>query len=259
MIYVCGKGNVGTAFARYLRKQNVDFHFIDPRETDFPKKLEKGNVFIAVSDISLFDVCQKITAIKSDGTTLVSFSGIVDMKKFKDVVFLHPYASVNVDSDFSKLKFVLWSEETDSDLEKFLKIINLDFIKKRSFPTEGYHTSAVISGNFMQLFFEAAKELLSLEGFSEKESSQLVDQTYQVKEQDAQTEGKLQAVMDGKISKISVQAGDEVKAGQTLLILEAMKMEHPICTQKDGVIKSVLVQAGEQVKSRQLLIELESE
>ncbi|MGK0291320.1 MAG: geranyl-CoA carboxylase alpha subunit, partial [bacterium] len=90
-------------------------------------------------------------------------------------------------------------------------------------------------------------------------SSTLVDQTYQVKEQDAQAEGKLQALMDGKISKISVKAGDEVKAGQTLLILEAMKMEHPICTQKDGVIKSVLVQAGEQVKSRQLLIELESE
>ena len=62
------------------------------------------------------------------------------------------------------------------------------------------------------------------------------------------------APMHGRIVKLHVADGDEVKAGQLLLVMEAMKMEHHLNAPKDGVIKHVAVQAGAQVALRQLLI-----
>ena len=62
------------------------------------------------------------------------------------------------------------------------------------------------------------------------------------------------APMHGRIVKLHVADGDEVKAGQLLLVMEAMKMEHHLNAPKDGVIKHVAVQAGTQVALRQSLI-----
>ncbi len=62
------------------------------------------------------------------------------------------------------------------------------------------------------------------------------------------------APMHGRIVKLHVADGDEVKSGQLLLVMEAMKMEHHLNAPKDGVIKHVAVQAGVQVALRQSLI-----
>jgi geranyl-CoA carboxylase alpha subunit len=51
-------------------------------------------------------------------------------------------------------------------------------------------------------------------------------------------------------------AGDSVTKGQLLLVLEAMKMEHPLTAGIDGVIKGVQVIAGDQVRNRQVLLEI---
>ncbi|MCZ6783871.1 MAG: acetyl-CoA carboxylase subunit alpha, partial [Proteobacteria bacterium] len=53
------------------------------------------------------------------------------------------------------------------------------------------------------------------------------------------------------------QVGDAVKAGETLLILEAMKMEHPMTAAEDGVVTEVRVALGEQVESGTLLLVVE--
>ena len=65
--------------------------------------------------------------------------------------------------------------------------------------------------------------------------------------------------MPGKVIDLRVQAGDSVEAGETLLILEAMKMEFQLSTPVPGTVKNVSVKAGDQVKARQLLVELEPE
>lgn len=70
--------------------------------------------------------------------------------------------------------------------------------------------------------------------------------------------GKIQASMDGAIIKVFAQPGQEVTKGETLVILEAMKMEHPLKADVDGTVSSVLVNAGDQVKLRQLLVEVEA-
>lgn len=66
--------------------------------------------------------------------------------------------------------------------------------------------------------------------------------------------GQVKATMDGAIVEVLVQAGNKVKAGQTLLVLEAMKMEHPLKAAIDGVVAAVSCEAGQQVKTKQLLI-----
>ncbi|WP_111495657.1 acetyl/propionyl/methylcrotonyl-CoA carboxylase subunit alpha [Marinobacter bohaiensis] len=67
------------------------------------------------------------------------------------------------------------------------------------------------------------------------------------------------ASMDGAIIDVRAEAGQTVKRGDTLVVLEAMKMEHPLVAERDGEIAVVHVSAGNQVKRRQLLVELASD
>jgi geranyl-CoA carboxylase alpha subunit len=67
------------------------------------------------------------------------------------------------------------------------------------------------------------------------------------------------APMTGTVSVVRVRAGDPVRKGQCLLILEAMKMEHEIVAPRDGTIAAVLVNPGEQVPTRKPLVELAPE
>jgi len=63
--------------------------------------------------------------------------------------------------------------------------------------------------------------------------------------------------MPGKVIDVRVQVGDVVQAGQTLLILEAMKMEHPMNATEDGVVTEVRVALGDQVESGAVLLVVE--
>lgn len=67
----------------------------------------------------------------------------------------------------------------------------------------------------------------------------------------------IKAPMPGLILEVRMAPGDEVKEGDYLLVLEAMKMENTIAAPRDGVVKSVSVQKGETVEKNQLLIEME--
>ena len=60
--------------------------------------------------------------------------------------------------------------------------------------------------------------------------------------------------MPGTILKILVNVGDEVKENQTLMILEAMKMENEIVAGKSGVVQGIHVTAGEMVNPGDALI-----
>lgn len=69
--------------------------------------------------------------------------------------------------------------------------------------------------------------------------------------------GGLIAPMPGQIRSVSVSVGDAVKKGQTLLTMEAMKMEIRIQALRDGVVKSVSVSQGQTVEREQILVEVE--
>ncbi len=62
--------------------------------------------------------------------------------------------------------------------------------------------------------------------------------------------------MPGTVRHVRVQAGDAVKQGDPLLVLEAMKMEHTLCATRDGVIDVCLAAQGDQVSAGEILIQL---
>ncbi len=66
-------------------------------------------------------------------------------------------------------------------------------------------------------------------------------------DEDAGEGGRLTAPMPGKVVAVLVQAGQEVKKGEPLVIMEAMKMEHTIAAPHDGVVDEVLFAVGDQV------------
>ncbi|RZF50741.1 acetyl/propionyl/methylcrotonyl-CoA carboxylase subunit alpha [Acinetobacter halotolerans] len=67
-------------------------------------------------------------------------------------------------------------------------------------------------------------------------------------------DGKIRAPMDGAIVNLLVNVGDTVSKGQTLLVLEAMKIQQQIKSDVDGVVDELIGQVGQQVKKRQLLL-----
>ncbi|MGJ8593567.1 MAG: acetyl-CoA carboxylase biotin carboxyl carrier protein subunit [Aquaticitalea sp.] len=67
----------------------------------------------------------------------------------------------------------------------------------------------------------------------------------------------IKAPMPGLILEMSITIGQEVKENDTILILEAMKMENVLTSPRDGVIKSIAANKGDAVEKNQLLVEFE--
>ncbi|MBQ6225867.1 MAG: biotin/lipoyl-binding protein [Bacteroidaceae bacterium] len=65
------------------------------------------------------------------------------------------------------------------------------------------------------------------------------------------------APLPGTITKVIVKVGDTVNAGDTVLLMEAMKMENNITAEFSGTVKAILVETGNQVQSGQALVELD--
>ena len=68
--------------------------------------------------------------------------------------------------------------------------------------------------------------------------------------------GRLTAPMPGKVIAFLAAAGDAVKLGQPLAVMEAMKMEHTITAPRDGTIAELLYAAGDQVNEGGELLRL---
>lgn len=66
--------------------------------------------------------------------------------------------------------------------------------------------------------------------------------------------GEVTSPLAGSVLSIAVKQGDSVNAGDTLLVLEAMKMESNVASPQSGTVSEVLVSAGDAVKSGQVLI-----
>ncbi|MBU3818862.1 MAG: biotin/lipoyl-binding protein, partial [Candidatus Faecalibacterium intestinavium] len=72
----------------------------------------------------------------------------------------------------------------------------------------------------------------------------------------AQGAVSVKAPMPGNILDVKVKPGDSVKAGDTLVILEAMKMENEIVAPQDGTVASINVNKGDTVNSGDVLVSM---
>lgn len=85
------------------------------------------------------------------------------------------------------------------------------------------------------------------------------DPLKQATQAEAGLSGGLTAPMPGKIIVVHVRAGQSVKRGDALLVMEAMKMEHAVFASTDGVIEEVFYDVGEQVVEGAVLIALSTD
>ncbi|MCA8905046.1 MAG: biotin/lipoyl-binding protein, partial [Hyphomonas sp.] len=69
----------------------------------------------------------------------------------------------------------------------------------------------------------------------------------------------VKAPMPGKVLSIAVKAGAKVKRGDTVAVMEAMKMEHALPAPRDGVVESVSGKPGAQVAEGDILVQLVAE
>jgi acetyl-CoA carboxylase biotin carboxyl carrier protein len=68
---------------------------------------------------------------------------------------------------------------------------------------------------------------------------------------------EVEAHITGTVWKIEVAVGDEVSEGDTVVILESMKMEMPVESEDEGVVKTILCEEGQAVSEGDALVVLE--
>jgi biotin carboxyl carrier protein len=93
--------------------------------------------------------------------------------------------------------------------------------------------------------------------FVEGRVYELAEQLPEVKARRAGHHGSLSAPMPATVRRILVKAGDSVKAGESLVILEAMKMELPVRAATAGTIRAISCREGELVQPGVTLIEMD--
>lgn len=154
--------------------------------------------------------------------------------------------SVNASNSFSLSEADMESfdvQELQNSLQHILyqkksfiaELVNSDFLNKRY--------SVKINSNIYQVVISNELDQRIREmGLTAKVSKAVKD---------------INAPMPGLILDVNVVPGQEVKEGDYLLVLEAMKMENTLTAPKDGVVKAVVVKKGQTVDKNQLLVEME--
>jgi 3-methylcrotonyl-CoA carboxylase alpha subunit len=73
----------------------------------------------------------------------------------------------------------------------------------------------------------------------------------------AESTGELRAPMMGMITRVNVAAGDAVKAGTVVAVMESMKMELRITSKVDGIVAAVNCRAGDMVERNAVVVVVE--
>lgn len=125
-------------------------------------------------------------------------------------------------------------------------------------------------------FLVGGKDILELEIHFEQNGEQvavnlghypyrfhLVDPSRVALEKDGSGSGKgsgvISAPMPGKVVEIKVKVGDEVKAGQGVIVVEAMKMQNELNAESAGIVAEINVSAGQTVEGGQTLVIIQAE
>jgi len=165
---------------------------------------------------------------------------------------------VPVDPEF-RLKIAGTREEVPYDMSKYQMQPNPELPEAGNVKLAANEKEVLL----LELFPQVAKNFLTKQKTAayqaqHKEETK-VTQTAAEEKKDAPITGKtVKSPMPGSILKFMVKPGDSVTKGQTVVILEAMKMENSITSDYAGTVKRLLVQEGSTVQSDTPLIEIEA-
>lgn len=115
----------------------------------------------------------------------------------------------------------------------------------------------VLRVNGIQTFYRCHNDDLTWYVGTSEGSTTFVEQPRFPSTVVAPPSGSLLAPMPGRVVAIMASPGEEVTAGQVVVVVEAMKMEHGVSSPRDGIVSSVEVAEGDQVDTGQILATLE--
>ena len=143
-------------------------------------------------------------------------------------------------------------------------LVNDQVVEWSLTPLGNSYYSLIINGKSLPVVIETAHDgTISVTAGSKKSSVKVLSRMDLLLEElgmdvgDAAAEKEVRAPMPGLVLQIGVSVGDEVSAGQALLVLEAMKMENELKAPADGIIKAIHAETGVAVDKNALLIEFE--
>ncbi|RZI65318.1 MAG: carbamoyl-phosphate synthase subunit L, partial [Variovorax sp.] len=70
--------------------------------------------------------------------------------------------------------------------------------------------------------------------------------------------GAAAAPMSGTVAAIAVAVGDRVRQGETVAVVEAMKMEHSVVAATEGTVRAVAFSVGDPVKAGELIVDIDA-
>lgn len=125
------------------------------------------------------------------------------------------------------------------------RVLVVEYIRMGKLDSEGFRTVEFeVNGNRREIRIKDKTVQIKTEGVEETA----------IRMADPETESEIGASIPGHILKVLVKEGDSVKAGQSLAVIEAMKMETNVISPADGEVDTVFVKEGQQVKAGQLLL-----
>ena len=130
-------------------------------------------------------------------------------------------------------------------------------------PAGKHHYSLILDGvsHDVILYHDGTAEQANVDGtqmaITVKDSRKLLLEKFGARGLAKASVQDLRAPMPGLVLRVSVECGDVVQKGQTLLVLEAMKMENELRSPTDGVVRRIPVAAGDVVARNALLIEFD--
>ena len=146
--------------------------------------------------------------------------------------------------------------DIDSNQLENLDVINLNHQKSHVISNNKSFKTEIISANYLQKNYSVKVNNNTYTVDIANELDQLIKQMgFEVGA--TKKVNEIKAPMPGLILNITVEVGQEVKEDDSLLILEAMKMENVLTSPRDGIIKSICVTKGDAVEKNQLLIAFE--
>ncbi len=158
-----------------------------------------------------------------------------------------------------KIKFVvdqIVKGEVDAATSEELDIIDLGENNFNIIEDNHSYNVKILNYDLQSKSYEVAVNGEIFHVLLKDELDQMIeDLGFEVMEQT--TESKILSPMPGMVLEIFVNEGQEIKAGEKLLILEAMKMENVLKAKHDATVQKVHVITGQAIDKNQLLIEME--
>lgn len=228
-------------------------------ETDFAQDDSLTNATITISDIALAAVllthrsatsCNLLPALhhwRNNASTSIPFTFQTDSATNLGSTALCINARLTTTGNGDKTTF-----NVSADLNCAQKQCNINLLKVTENACEYIEDGIKKSTHFALI--EGALTGNQIHFTTPKGNQSFIDTTYTPAQSEKEVTGELHAAMDGAIVAVEAKMGEQVKKDQTLIVMEAMKMELPLKADCDGTLTEVLVSEGTQVKNRQLLM-----